>query len=458
MSYKKLPAHDKATTANFTNRKNWTFLKTIVVLSSISSSELTRSWQISKRLWLDTESCDNPFEVILTLCNSSIFLTDSNPDSTSANWSQSWVKSGWIIRILLNTRVTVLRDAQFGESECNFHYLVCLNTQKCQSLKEQLESSNRKTPTANRQPRTAQNTNRAKRQPRKSAIANRANRQPQTANRQPRKPPTMQIASRKSPTAQTANRASRQPRKPPTAQTANRANCQPRKPPFPPTANRANRQPQIANRANRQLRKLPTAQTANRANRQPRNANRSVPVPFHHLCFHCSIFPSITHSRPVPAHSRPRPFPSRSRPFPFSSNPVLFPSRARPVLVPVPFSTAPSRPVPVQFRLVPFPPRSRPVPVPFPSRPVPFLPRSRPVHVPFPSRSRPFPSLYCFRPLPVPSSSRPVRIPFLSRFLSNFLAFLVPSNWWLVSYMFRFVSVCFHLSRPILLSISFSHV
>ena len=80
-----------------------------------------------------------------------------------------------------DTRVTVLRDAQFGESEFNFHYLVCLKTKKCQSLKEQLESSNRKTSTANPQP----------------------------------------------PTAQNANRANRQPRKPPTAQTANRANCQP---------------------------------------------------------------------------------------------------------------------------------------------------------------------------------------------------------------------------------------
>ena len=131
------------------------------------------------------------------------------------------------------------------------------------------------------------------------------------------------------------------------------------------------------------------------------------------------------------------PFPSRSRPFPFSFNPVLFPSRARPVLVPVPFSTAPSRPVPVQSRLVPFPSRSAPVP--FTSRSHPVLVRSRPrtVSVPFPSR---------LALVPFASPSRPVsfQFPRLSSFVQLMTRF----------YMFRFVSVCFHLSRPILLSIS----
>ena len=180
-------------------------------------------------------------------------------------------------------------------------------------------------------------------------------------------------------------------------------------------------------------------------------------------------YPSVHHT-----------FPSRSRTFPFSFNPVLFPfpSRARPVPVPcpsrarpvpVPFSTAPHRPVPVQSGLVPFPSRSRPVPVPFPSRscprpvPVLFPPRSRPVPVPFRSRlvHVPFPSIPV--PVPFPSPSRPVSLSSRSHPLPVPFSFQFPrfsSSFQLMTrfYMFRFVSVCFQLSRPILLSISFIRV
>ena len=172
------------------------------------------------------------------ICKKKVLVTSEEDNLMEATYELPPLRRCHTLTILLiHTRVTVFRDAQFGESECNFHYLVCLKTQKRHSLKEQLESFNRKAPTLKRSP--------------------------QTANRQPRKPPT----------AQTANRANRQPRKPPTAQTANRANRQPRKPPTAQTANRASRETPTAKRQTRNAKR----ETPN-AKRQPRNANRETPT------------------------------------------------------------------------------------------------------------------------------------------------------------------------------------